>query len=735
MKFRGAPLSVAIAAALSANVFAESQATQYDNATLLNQVTVTATRTEKSLKDVPHTVSIIDAESIETDMANNIRDLIQYEPGVEVGSDDRFGLKGFNIRGLSEDRVKILLDGVDQMNTFDSSGPFLRSHRDFIDIDSLKSVEIVKGPGSTLYGSDALGGVVAFTTKDAADFLSLEGDENYFSVKSAYSSKDEGFTENLTFANRNGKLESLLSYTRRDSKETKNFSGANIQGTERGRPNSSDNSSNNILGKISYQLNKVHTVKLTADYLDQNSKSDMEKSASLPDHSDDSKKRKRVTVAHEWFVDSHLVDNIDTQLTWQETETNQITYTYGSTNREKDYTFTQGGLQFSTQFQKALSFGATDHQLTWGFSAEKESVNNKNVTTLLDTGVVLPPDEPHQPARYAPKVERKALGIFLQDEISLLDDQLSLIPGVRYDTYKISPETDELYAIEQKASKDSAATAKLGSVYNINDTVSIFAQYSQGFRGPTLEEIYYSFENLFGPSTVPGIKPGYAALSNPDLKPETSDSWELGLRLSNINGSAEVTGFYNNYRNFIENQPVDNSGYQFGATRNENVSRARIKGIELRGEIWLDQLIGAPTGMSFKTAIAYTKGENLEKGTPLESISPMKGLFGLAYDSPEEDFGGALNWTLSKGKKQSDIENSKRFETSGYGIVDLTTYYKLLENLTLRAGLFNITDKEYWLWEDVRTLSKSGRSPVSPSAYNAFSQPGRNFSMSAKYAF
>ncbi|MRI33084.1 hypothetical protein EOPP23_08820 [Endozoicomonas sp. OPT23] len=728
--FTKSRLAVAVMAISSGLVYADQPADE--NVTLLDQITVSATRSEKQVGDIAGTVSVISEEQIENQLSNSVEDVLRYEPGVTTEGSGRLGFKGFNIRGMSGNRVKVLLDGVSMASTYQSGSEFLRPEQDYVDVDSLKSIEIVKGPSSTLYGSDALGGVVAFVSKAPADYLKDDQNDTYTSLKGSYSSVNKAFTETATLANRNGSIESLLVYTRRDGKETENHSGADIQGLDRGTSESLDSGSNNILADIRYKTDEHNSFGLKVDWLDQKSDSGLEATVDARDHSDDSRIRRRVSLNHIWQGETAAFDSVDTKLTWQKSKSNQITYTYGSASlgeREKDYFYEQKGYQFSSQFDKSISLAGSDHHITYGISAKKEDLENDNKTARLDTGEVLPPDELHQPGRYSPLATNKSYGFFLQDEIGL--GQFTLTPGIRYDNYKLSPKTDSEFPTQLDENKGDSITAKLGAIYDLSDNTTVFALYSQGFRAPTLDEAYYAYENIF----VPGTKTGYAYLANPDLKPEESDSFELGVRFNGQFGVFEITGFHNKYKNFIEEVAISNSGYSYGAYQNQNISNAVIEGFEIRGEIWADELLGMPEGTSINFAVAKSRGANKDANKPLESIAPVSAVLGLNYDHTSGLFGGALNLKAAGGKGQSDIENTDRFETAGYGVFDLTGYYKPVNSLTLRAGLFNITDKEYWKWEDIRGLQKSGRGAISTSAFDRYSQPGRNFSVSAKYEF
>ena len=382
---------------------------------------MTATRTEKAVKDVAGSVVVIDEEQIENQMATDISEVLRYEPGVTTQGNSRLGMAGFNIRGMSGNRVKVMVDGVKLASTYQSGQDFLRPEQDFVDIDSLKAVEIVKGPGSTLYGSDAMGGVVAFVTKSPGDLLKKEGDDFYASAKVGYAGANKGFSESITFANRSGPLETLLTYTRRDNKAMNTHSGDDVQGLARGKEESLESGLNNILAEARYQLSPDQVAGVKVDWLDQSSKSDLEAHADPRDSSKDARERQRITLFHEWDANNQWFDRLHSQLSWQNTKSNQVTYTYGSAtlgDRKKDYFYEQGGFQLGTQFNKQISQGNIEHFLTYGFSWRKDDLENHNRTYMVDTGELLPPDAVHQPGRYSPLATSETYGIFLQDEIS-----------------------------------------------------------------------------------------------------------------------------------------------------------------------------------------------------------------------------------------------------------------------------------------------------------------------------
>lgn len=141
----------------------------------MDSVTSYATRADAKAYDVPSVVTVFDQKDLERRNVESMRDLVRFEPGVEAGNQpSRFGQTGYTIRGLGENRVLMLIDGTplpDMPGSF-VGGPALYS-RDFVDFDTLKRVELVRGPSSALYGSDAMGGVVAYVTKDARAIIYL----------------------------------------------------------------------------------------------------------------------------------------------------------------------------------------------------------------------------------------------------------------------------------------------------------------------------------------------------------------------------------------------------------------------------------------------------------------------------------------------------------------------------------------------------------------------------------
>lgn len=728
---------------------AEPAASQFDT------VTVTATRNEQTLDQVPSTVSVVGERQIDQQNINDIKDLVRYEPGVSVsGSGSRFGLAGFSIRGIGGNRVLTQVDGVAVPDEF-SFGPFLSARRNYVDLDTVKQVEIIRGPASSLYGSDAIGGAVSFLTKDAGDYLD-DGDDAYARLKTGYDGSDDSWQRSATFAARQGQFDGLLHLGRRDGQASDTFGGRGGNGSARGEANPVDYQTDNLLAKLGWDYAEGDRLQLVyerfEDDADTRVRSDYGTLSSIPipigpgttlysnsliETSDarDSVERERFGLEHRLQLDSLLADRLNWQLNYQTSETRQQTLQNRTTwtsftpptatppgtaverFRLRDSRYEEQTWSFNSQFDKAFAIGRSAHQLTYGVDLKrgdssdlrKGSEVNRNTGALLANAEAFPlSDFPD------PTTEEYAL--FAQDSVDL--GRWNLLAGLRYDHYKMKPEATAEYLngnpVERDPAtfNDSAWSPKLGLTYRLDDAHSLYGQYAAGFRAPQAVNIFGEFVNL---------NSGYQTIANTSLKPETSDSYEIGLRGKYQAGSFGVALFYNRYEDFIEqvtlaNDPTGNNRLTF---QYQNLDRVSIRGAEARGELFLDQF-GLPAGTRLRGAIAYARGKDESSGQPLNSIDPLKAVLGLGYAAPSGTYGGELAWTLVAAKQRIDeTQTANQFQPAGYGTLDLNGWWQLTEQVALNAGLFNLTDKQYWQWGDVRGLSASNL------GLDRYTQPGR----------
>lgn len=721
--------ATAIGSALIAQPVRAETPVTVSPATEVDPVVVLGTRSRRLASNVPGTVSVIDAEQIESLLAADIKDLIRFEPGVSVPtSPARFSLalsgagrdanSGFTIRGMGGDRVLIINDGVRLPAGF-SFGAQAVGRGGYNDLDLVKSVEILRGPASALYGSDGIAGAVAFTTKDPSDFLT--GDQTFGARgRVAYNSADEGWTEGVAFAGRSGSLSGLLAYTRRDAQETENKGSVAGVGATRTEPNPQDFSSNAYLGKLVWEVNPNHTLRLTYDHLDSEMDGDALSSRSatvLAVTAHDETQRDR--VSGDWrFQDFAGLSDGSVSVYWQDATTRQYTFEDRANlaDRVRDTTFDNTVYGFAAQGARVFGEGsAVQHRVTFGsdWSMTKQEGLRDGVT---------PPMGETFPIRAFPKTEFQLAGLFLQDEIELLDGALSIIPAVRYDWYDLSPKVDARFPAAASGQSDDHISPKLGVVYWTGAHLGVFANYSLGFRAPSPMQVNNYFENpVFG----------YRSIPNPNLSPETSESVEAGFRLRDIDVAGgkmrlNTTAFATHYDDFIDQVVVSGTGvpgvdpliYQY-----VNLTEVNIRGLEARADLYWEN------GFSLIGSAAYAEGEQTTDGrrTALGSVDPVKVVAGLNYAAPSGAWGGSATVTWS-GKKDQTTYNlscaSACYLGDSFTLLDLTAYWNVTERATLRAGAFNVFDEAYGWWSDVRGLSATS------AVKDAYTQPGRNFGVS-----
>ncbi|WP_055732495.1 TonB-dependent hemoglobin/transferrin/lactoferrin family receptor [Agarivorans gilvus] len=692
------------------------------NATLFDEVVVSATRTEQSIKDVSASVSAVHAEQLEQQLADSLSEAVRYEPGVTATGQGRYGTSGFNIRGLDGNRIKLIVDGIEQPTAYNPGGDVMNKGPNTYEVDTLSAIEINKGPASSLYGSDALGGAILLRTKNPADVLD-EGDSGHVTIKAGYASANEAYKTTLELAKRYQAWEALAIYTYRDGSETKTHSsGADINGRSRGRANPLDFDSHNLLVKLNYQLNNAHKFGLVGELFKRESEVQIlsnEGYTVMPGFTytnvtgEDQDERSRIGFNHTWTANNAAFDQLFWQLSHQQSrsEHNSLDTTgiYGSRNRERNGE--DQSVQFDMQFDKLLEFNHGSHELSYGLSAINNDFELDYRTYYYDRGTV----EAGSPE--VPKAESEKRGFFIQDHMYLMDERLVLTAGLRYDDYTATPDASSGFT---EHSSD-ALTKRLGVVYHWNQQFSSFAQYSEGFRAPTIDELYYAFDNAGH---------GYATLPNPELKPEESQSYEMGLRTNTPYSSMELVGFFNDYTNFIQSvTDYSDPAYPAGITINENIGEAEIYGVEFKAKYWLDDALGAPKGSYSRFSMAYAQGKNKQDGSSLDSVAPLTAVWGLGYDHPEQLWGGVINLTMVAAKKADDWANQDNAPAPGHALLDLTAYYQPLQDLTLRAGLFNALDQKYWSYTEL-----DGHA-ADDLGLDRYSQPGRNWGVDLAYKF
>jgi hemoglobin/transferrin/lactoferrin receptor protein len=694
-----------------------------------NRIVVTATRTPIRIEDVPLTVSQITAEQMADELVTDIRDLIRFEPGVSVqrqparfgaalGATGRAGNDSFNIRGIGGNRVLIQVDGVRVPDGF-AFGAQASGRGDYVDLGLIKSVEILRGPSSALYGSDGLAGAVSFVTSDPEDFLT-GGKSVGGLVRAAYNSADQEFSETAILAGRSGDWSAMAAYTRRDFKELENKGTVGGNGATRTIANPQDGHSNALLGRLVFAPAGGHKLRLTGEYLDTylftNGLTGLNSTVDLL-QGRDTGERKRVALDWSWEGDG-AIDAARAAVYWQDGLDSQFTDEdrTPAADRERLNTFENRVIGASADARADFTTGSLTHRLVFG-----GDISQTRQRGLRD-GVVPPAGEVF-PTRAFPTTEFTRGGLFVGDEIGIANGVFTLYPALRFDFFKLSPDKDPLLPTFTGAAQDgSRFSPKLGAVLKLAETVRLFANYATGFKAPEPGQVNQFFEN---------IAFGYTSRPNPNLKPEHSESFEGGIRFSTPHMSLDITGFTSRYKDFISQEvvsggftPANPAIYQF-----INLDTVRVKGAEARFEGRTD------FGLHANVALSYAIGDVIRPNVaraPLSSIDPLKLVVGVGYRDRQGRFGGQIIATHSARKeidRTTGVCSPACYRPPAFTILDATAFVQPMEGLTLRAGLFNLLDQKYAWWSDVRGLASTS------TVTDAYTQPGRNASVSLSYRF
>lgn len=752
----------AIAAAVQAQTAAPSASAEQ-----LKEVTVTSTRTERNVNEVPNTVTVMTADEIQKMQAQDIADLIRYEPNVSVRSDSRrFGNSSYSIRGVDGNRVMILVDGVRVADEFSFGSSLLNgAGRDTVDLDTLKRVEILRGSASSLYGSDALGGVVAYTTKDPADYMRQTERDVYFGLHGGYASADRSWTKSLTLAAGREVVQASVYYSNRTGHETENRGSIGGQGSLRTEPNPAGYRQDALLAKLVLKPFTGQQWRLTYD--DRTSRTDtnvLSGVAGLPRVTDlqghDATSRRRISLDHEWLTPASWLNALRWNIYGQDTNSLQRTRQVRSTTTATCSGVTIGTnncvLDLDTTFQQKIfgggataehlfSLGGSSHRFTWGGEASKTTTLEQrdgvrvNTTTGATTKTITP--DPTFPVHDFPVSETFLSGLYAQDEAALLGGKLQIISGLRYDTYKLKPQNDAVFLANNVANpanraavreiSESAFSPKIGATYKLTDVWSVFGSYAHGFRAPSAFESMTAFSN-------PGS--GYIQVPNANLKPERSRGVEVGTRAAFGDANLGITYFDNRYKDFISqvdlcpSNPNCGVGGVASVFQNVNLSDVRIYGVEVKGDYRFNR------AFTVIGAAGFANGTDRSRNLPINSVDPAKVVLGLKW-TPADSWGGQFTGTFVSSKNRVDDTSGLGFRTPGYEVFDLTGYYNFSKNARLSFGIFNLFNKKYWNWSDVRLLAVSSSataptlSTVSGSPVDRYTQAGTNASVNFRYNF
>lgn len=703
----------------------------------IEPVVVTADRNAQTLDKAAPNVSVIGRKTLNQASAQNLDDIVMYESGVSVPSDNnRRGHAGINIRGIDGNRILMMVDGVRIPESYAGGGSNgAISGRDMVESDTLKQVDIVKGPYSALYGSDALGGVVNMVTLSPSDFVDA-GKRGHFGLKHGYRSRDRSHGVTATVAGFHENAEGLLMLTRRQGHETENMGSDTSYSTARTATNPQKNNAYNILakGSIGNERHRLETLyeqyyhandTVLANGLGSQSRGPVT-IATSESNARDRIRRQRIEAGYRYTGEGRLKEaNLTAYQQKLRTEDDAVDASItrmgarqlGNSTRYSDYGFNQtirglngrGVWEFDGAVKQTVVAGAEyKHTET---ARPRDSLTVDNLTGAVSKVYA----GSTYPNKTFPDSKRKTFSVYAQDSLTF-GNGIVLTPALRYEKDKLNTSTDQAYLNANPGGtatrfSDSAFTPSLRLSVPMGEQFTGFATYSQGFRTPPFDSATMAFAN----TTY-----GYAVIPNSNLKSERSNSFELGMKFKNERTRAQVTAFYNRYRNFIDRTEVGTA----------SIGVARLSSTNIKTLITSKPTVPKPLPPTNSCRAGKSPAASLgcvaSSKTARRWIPPTRSTAFWAWTTRKKNGGGdtKLRWS----KKHSRVSSDSIFQAPGYGVWDVGAWYKPSKNVEIGANIYNIGNKKYWQHADVAGMSRS-------SVMDLYTETGRNFAATVQLKF
>ena len=517
----------------------------------LDPVVVTGSKIEEKLSDAATQVEVITRKDIDATPAENAADLLEEQPGVQVTRSFRGA--GVRIQGFDSKHILILVDGERQIGRIDGVIDLNR-----IPVDIIEQIEIVKGPSSPLYGSEAMGGVINIITRK-------EANKNSQSLRASYGS----FSAVDTMAKiAQGNSQLLINYNQReafdwDNSDLATSGSAYNRWTANFKTFVAVNDRIKLDVRAEYSYTDLEGIDSSNSRLIFDRKNRRETALVSLKSQIKLKKRSAVNtyISHQIFRDQFVLDQ------------------RGSRTRDQDQETKEGLSQAGISFNDTLG----QHIVSLG----SEGLHQRLSTIRLKTG----------------QNDRWRGSFFGQDEWLLPTPQpISIVSGVRMDL-------DSQFG--------HFLSPKFALRHDWSENVVTRFSYGMGYRAPVFKELYLFFEN-------PSV--GYVVEGNPDLQPETSHSYNLGIET--VLGpilKVNLNGFYHDVSNLInaglgELDPNGIRRFQY-----INIDRVRHQGIEVNSSLRL------PAYLSFGLGYVLTSSQNVALRRQLTGRALHQGTVELKY--------------------------------------------------------------------------------------------------------
>lgn len=706
----------------------------------VEEIVTVSSKQPVPIDKVVGSVALISQDEIETRMVSDVSQLLENTIGVTVPkrvTSGRLRNSDVVVRGVGNNRVNIFIDGFRTGDAYQSGG----YGKDLVDTELLKRVEILKGPSSSLYGSDGLAGTIAYTTKDASDFV--DDSNKYLSLTLSNQNVNSQQKVTVLGAFLLNNIETLVQLSGKNMNQMKVHDDA----AETLNPMSGEQDS--VLAKVKISLDNGSNITMTFD--NQESDSDYNLLTDLGSGFSaanmqvenvstsvglDTSNRERVSLTYDFTGNNNFYDSgvirLFSQSTDQRTRTSKnkaimVMPAFGPpipsfvpTSESSDYDFNQEVSGFSAEMIKVVG----RHNIVYGFESETADYsrnNDKTEVNLLTGAINKTFANTLYPHKRFPDSEVTREAIFINDRV-YLNDKTTVVLGARYDSYDQDAKSDALHARnnvfghEVKPRSDSEVSLKVGLIRDIGEDMSVFLQYAEGYRNPNFDEAYNTYTNLAQMYTI---------IPNPNITAETSEGFEVGLRGS-LNATSWSLAYYkNDYKDFIAYEYLFPPVQGVLQVQYQNLGSVETDGIEFESKTMFSDNLSASFGVSLN--------DGKEDDGYLESMSPDHAKIGLSWVSDTGKFRWNTISTLMESSRSNLTPVCGRSgqclpaqQTPGRVSVDTYLSFDFSQRFNLKLGIRNLTDVKYW---DYPTVAGQAAGTA-----DEFLMPGRNMSLSLKFS-
>ncbi len=677
MKKKNKLLQMAIISIMTMNGLAQETPKDTLKTIKLDEVSVSASRSRLQSKDIPQSVSVINAEDLAASPYSNAEDIIRSIPGAHNFRHSGLHTNGIvspiDMRGVGKNRVLILVDGVPQNDNFNNSIAWVAWGH--IPKEAIERIEILRGPSSTLYGSEGLGGVINIITKKP-------GEKRATSIQ-VKGGNAKTFGGNAFYSQQIKKFGFLLSGGYEDTEGFYMVEDPEDYEIKRWRKKGQ------VFGKLFYDFSNRSKLEFSALYFDQDAGQGREYF------------HQELMLNQYNLKYSHLFNNFRLRSTAYLNLANKTAF---QDNAKDNFT----SLNREEKFKNMYSTGADAEILFFKWQALDITLGNSYKYINFDYDVDYIGSERDAGALG----EQQHISPFLFTDIKLFDNTLFFNLGFRYDYIQTSNARNwDTQASAGKPAYDSTYNAteagsfspKFGITWHPDSKTTIRASAGKGFKMPSLFELYKVHVRQGG---------AYYRLANPDLKPENIQSWDMGVeRKLSDNLMAKVSFYQSLATDYIGDRLLDSANFAGGKkTRYEykldNISEVKIHGLEVETQ-W-----SPLKHTSFNANYTYNVSEIIEdsenqslKGNYLPNNPRHSGHLIANYLNP-----GIINASLGVNVfAKIFYDNENTLDEDFYYTIDLSLSRKFINRLTVYIKGENILNNQYPIF-----LSRSKGNTIAP---------------------